>query len=113
MFESNLPIYDLRSKLTQLNADTQVSLVLSATGSGKSTCIPHFIANSLFFQNRLTPSKCIIVAQPRRQATLSLADRLAATRQSAIGETVGSHIGKSRAKVNKGKTIMTCTTYAY
>ncbi|KAJ3104276.1 hypothetical protein HDU96_008980 [Phlyctochytrium bullatum] len=111
MFQSGLPIYDSRTKLVQFMLTRPVGLVLSATGSGKSTCIPHFLANELFFLNKLSPSKQIIVAQPRRQATLSLAERLAESRQSLLGKEVGSHIGKSKAKVTKYQTLINCTTY--
>ncbi|KAJ3114031.1 DEAH-box ATP-dependent RNA helicase prp43 [Phlyctochytrium bullatum] len=111
MFESGLPIYDSRNKLVEFMISHPVGLVLSATGSGKSTCVPHFLANELFFRNQLNWSKQIIVAQPRRQATLALAERLALTRQSLIGNEVGSHIGRSAARVTRYKTIINCVTY--
>ncbi|KAI8849500.1 hypothetical protein BC829DRAFT_182854 [Chytridium lagenaria] len=40
-----------------------------------------------------------------------LAERLAQSRDTMLGQAVGSHIGRSRARVNKDKTIINCTTY--
>ncbi|KAJ3104277.1 hypothetical protein HDU96_008981 [Phlyctochytrium bullatum] len=111
MYKSGLPIYDSRDSLVEFIETASVGLVLSATGSGKSTCIPHFLANELFFVNKLSSSKQIIVAQPRRQATLSLAERLAESRETLVGHEVGRHIGKSKALVTKYRTLINCTTY--
>ncbi|KAJ3231999.1 DEAH-box ATP-dependent RNA helicase prp43 [Chytriomyces hyalinus] len=80
-------------------------------GSGKSTCTPNFIANTLFFQTKLSPSKQVLVAQPRRNATTSLAERLALSRSTKISDQVGFHIEKTRARTNKDRTILTCVTY--
>ncbi|KAJ3084441.1 Pre-mRNA-splicing factor ATP-dependent RNA helicase dhx15 [Rhizoclosmatium hyalinum] len=111
MLKSELPIYSSRNELMDCIESNRVVLITSATGSGKSTCTPNFVANELFFQGNLSPSKQIIVAQPRRNATTSLAQRLAQSRKSALGAEVGSHIGRSRARVNTDRTFLRCVTY--
>ncbi|KAJ3194438.1 hypothetical protein HK101_002707 [Irineochytrium annulatum] len=113
MFGSELPIYNSRAALVDFctAGNTRCMLILAETGSGKSTCCPHFVANELFFQGLLSSQKPIIVAQPRRQATTSLAAKLAETRSSNLGDAVGSHIGKSKAVTNKFRTVINCTTY--
>ncbi|KAJ3303273.1 hypothetical protein HDU76_005374, partial [Blyttiomyces sp. JEL0837] len=111
MLAAGLPIYDSRDTIVDFLSNKRVALVLSETGSGKSTCIPQFLVNELFFKGTLTPSKRIIVAQPRRNATTSLASRLAEGRQTEVGNSVGSHIGKSKAKLNRSRTVISCVTY--
>ncbi|KAJ3132134.1 5'-nucleotidase, cytosolic III [Physocladia obscura] len=111
MLKGDLPIYASRQALMECIDENQVVLILSSTGSGKSSCTPNFIVNELFFRGNLSPSKPVIVAQPRRNATTALADYLASSRRTQVGESVGSHIGKSRARVNKDRTIIICVTY--
>ncbi|KAJ3400067.1 hypothetical protein HDU80_007314 [Chytriomyces hyalinus] len=111
MLQTELPIYSSRNIIIDSIENNRATLILSETGSGKSTCTPNFIANTLFFQNMLSPSKQVLVAQPRRNATTSLAERLALSRSSKISEQVGFHIGKTRARTNKDRTILTCVTY--
>ncbi|KAJ3192935.1 hypothetical protein HK101_005725 [Irineochytrium annulatum] len=111
MFDRELPIYGSRAKLVDGLLKTRMSLILSATGSGKSTCIPQFLYNELFFRGELSPSKKILVAQPRRTASSSLADHLSKDRRSAIGDHVGLHLGRQRARINKDRTIIECMTY--
>ncbi|KAJ3235566.1 DEAH-box ATP-dependent RNA helicase prp22, partial [Chytriomyces hyalinus] len=92
-------------------SDSKTCLILSSTGSGKSTCIPHFMAHELFMAGKLHASKKIIVAQPRRNATTSLAKRLASMLDAKVGAEIGSHIGKSSSIATKGRTIIHCVTY--
>ncbi|KAJ3113102.1 Pre-mRNA-splicing factor ATP-dependent RNA helicase dhx15 [Phlyctochytrium bullatum] len=111
MFKCGIPVYDSRESIVDRIFNNQITLIQSATGSGKSTCIPFFLEHELFLQGMLSTRKQIVVAQPRRQATVSLAERLAMTRESEIGEEVGYHIGKSKARVKKHTTIINCVTY--
>ncbi|KAJ3404608.1 Pre-mRNA-splicing factor ATP-dependent RNA helicase dhx15 [Chytriomyces hyalinus] len=109
---SELPIYSPRAQIAAFTkSDSKTCLILSSTGSGKSTCIPHFMAHELFMTGKLHASKKIIVAQPRRNATTSLAKRLASMLDAKVGAEIGSHIGKSSSIATKGRTIIHCVTY--
>ncbi|KAI8830172.1 RNA dependent RNA polymerase-domain-containing protein [Chytriomyces cf. hyalinus JEL632] len=109
---SELPIYSPRAQIAAFTkSDSKTCLILSSTGSGKSTCIPHFMAHELFMAGKLHASKKIIVAQPRRNATTSLAKRLASMLDAKVGAEIGSHIGKSSSLATKGRTIIHCVTY--
>jgi HrpA-like RNA helicase len=104
---AKLPVYDSRLEILNSVNDHQVTLIISQTGSGKSTCLPQFLLNN-FILNRIK-SKKIAVSQPRRKATVSLAQHLADSRGQSIGETIGYHIGKERA-VTSAQTRIECVT---
>ncbi|KAJ3200926.1 hypothetical protein HDU82_008502, partial [Entophlyctis luteolus] len=109
MVSSELPIYTLRQKLSSLG---KLTVILSETGSGKSTCTPLFCANNLLFEGKLNTSKRIIIGQPRRNATTSIAARLAKTSgYSKMGDFVGYHIGHISARVVETRTVIYCVTY--
>ncbi|KAI9347293.1 P-loop containing nucleoside triphosphate hydrolase protein [Obelidium mucronatum] len=109
MMNSGLPIYPSRIALMDCFHENRVMLVVSETGSGKSTCTPNFVANELLINDPNLAAKPIIVAQPRREATTTLARRLANSRKTKYGEEVGHHIGRSSAQ---GRTpIIRCVTY--
>ncbi|KAJ3349118.1 hypothetical protein HDU83_000739 [Entophlyctis luteolus] len=110
MLKTGLPIYAFRQALVDCIEFNNVVLILSETGSGKSTCTPNFLVNELFFRGELSPSKPVIVAQPRRNATIALAEQLAKSRDTQLGQIVGAHIGKSPARHSK-RTIIKCVTY--
>ena len=51
----------------------------------------------------------VLVAQPRRVATISLADRVASERGEKVGQTVGYSI-RHESKQSKATRILFCTT---
>ncbi|KAJ3025035.1 UNVERIFIED_CONTAM: putative ATP-dependent RNA helicase dhr2 [Siphonaria sp. JEL0065] len=111
MLKTRLPIYSSRNELMDCIRDNRVVLIISETGSGKSTCTPNFVTNELFFEGKLSPAKQVIVAQPRRNATTSLAQRLAESRGSRVGNEVGYHIGRMPPHVTADRTVIRCVTY--
>ncbi|XP_057846134.2 ATP-dependent RNA helicase DEAH12, chloroplastic [Cryptomeria japonica] len=71
-FESSLPMYSSRRDiLTQVHMK-QVMVLIGETGSGKSTQIVQFLADSGF-----ALKGAVVCTQPRRVATMSLAARVA------------------------------------
>ncbi len=86
----SLPIFSARAALeTAWKAGKPI--VLSApTGSGKSTCVPLWLAEAELLENaEIESDKMVLVVEPRRVACRALAMYLSRLR----GEPVGQHVG--------------------
>lgn len=84
-----LPIFKHRREILNMFNSSQVMIIESTTGSGKSTQIPQYILE----QASESESPCrIIVAEPKRICAVTLADRVSFERGEAIGSTVGYQI---------------------
>ncbi|KAG6813168.1 hypothetical protein H0H92_013575 [Tricholoma furcatifolium] len=79
-----LPIAKGRDALIQEIRNNDVTVLLGETGSGKTTQIPQYILESGIAGNGK-----IAVTQPRKVAATSLAQRVAAERNTAVGKLVG------------------------
>ncbi|KAJ3327908.1 hypothetical protein HDU76_010902, partial [Blyttiomyces sp. JEL0837] len=111
MMMRELPVYSSRDKVLKALNTKKMTLIISSTGSGKSTFIPHFLANDFYFKGVDVTAKPILVAQPRRNATTSLSQKLTEDRDNKIGHSIGYHIGKTKARVTKNRTMIICCTY--
>ena len=80
----SLPIYKLRDPLVQAVVDNQVLVVIGETGSGKTTQMTQYLAESGF-----TSTGKIGCTQPRRVAAMSVAKRVAEEVGCRLGEEVG------------------------
>ncbi len=86
--DRSLPIFELEKDFeTPLRSDNARIVVEAPTGSGKSTQIPQFIADSGVCGNGE-----IYVLQPRRLAARMLASRVAEERGSRLGDEVGYQV---------------------
>ncbi|MEM7698473.1 MAG: DEAD/DEAH box helicase, partial [Verrucomicrobiota bacterium] len=84
----NLPIVELRASLEKsLVGDCARIVVEAPTGSGKSTQIPQYLADS-----ETIGDGEIIVLQPRRLAARMLATRVAKERRGKLGDEVGFQV---------------------
>lgn len=83
----SLPIYKLRDEFVQAVTDNQVLIVIGETGSGKTTQIPQYLAESKFH----TSGK-IGCTQPRRVAAMSVAERVSKEFGCLLGDEVGYSI---------------------
>ena len=83
----DLPIYELEQRIiAELKAHSR--LILQApTGSGKSTQVPQILLD-----HGLLDAGQVVILQPRRLATRLLAARVAAERNSRLGDEVGYQI---------------------
>ena len=86
--DRSLPIFELESEfLGALREDRARIVVEAPTGSGKSTQIPQFLADSGICGDRE-----IYVLQPRRLAARMLANRVAQERGARLGDEVGYQV---------------------
>jgi HrpA-like RNA helicase len=78
-----LPVYKDAAKIVDLIQNNQVLLVISGTGSGKSTLIPFFALHTLGYQGK------IVMTIPKRGAVLSAASTTAKIGDAELGQEVG------------------------
>ncbi|PRW58375.1 putative pre-mRNA-splicing factor ATP-dependent RNA helicase [Chlorella sorokiniana] len=80
----SLPIFKLREQLIQAVHDNQVLVVIGETGSGKTTQMTQYLAESGY-----TSKGKIGCTQPRRVAAMSVAKRVSEEVGCRLGEEVG------------------------
>jgi ATP-dependent RNA helicase DHX8/PRP22 len=80
----SLPIFKLREELIRAVNDNQVLVVIGETGSGKTTQMTQYLAESGY-----TSRGKIGCTQPRRVAAMSVAKRVAEEFGCRLGEEVG------------------------
>ncbi|XP_043789462.1 ATP-dependent RNA helicase DHX30-like [Apis laboriosa] len=106
----DLPIINYKEEILNSLQNNQVLVIKGDTGCGKSTQIPQFILDAYKEHNKICECN-IIVTEPRRISTISLAHRVAWERNENIGNTVGYHVRfeKKIPQVQYG-SILYCTT---
>lgn len=106
---SELPINQYSAKVLDLIKNSTYSIIVGATGSGKTTQVPQIILDNAISKGE--GSTCnIICTQPRRIAATSVASRVSDERGEALQETVGYQI-RFLAKLPKARGSITfCTT---
>jgi len=84
MNPTDLPVYQQRERILDVFSKNQAIVVESPTGSGKTTQLPVILHNAGYSKRGI-----IGVTQPRRIATLSVCDYIAAQLDSGVPGTVG------------------------
>ncbi|RHY13193.1 hypothetical protein DYB25_003864 [Aphanomyces astaci] len=118
MFQTKLPVYKHRASLVShlQRPSSMLLLVVSETGSGKSTCLPQFYLTEYIARGMVTAAKRFCVVVPRRAAAKNLAKFMASMRNAAVGGgTVGYHVGthnaaKSDRNVHRTRTLLECVS---
>jgi small subunit ribosomal protein S24e len=97
-----------QSILDQIDAN-DVTIIMAATGSGKTTQIPQIILDSYIDKGQ--GSKCnILCTQPRRLAATSVAERIADERGDRLGGEVGYQVRFDTKLPQPNGSITFCTT---
>ena len=94
--------------LKTINSNTY-SIVIGATGSGKTTQVPQILLNDAV-TNGAGANCNIICTQPRRIAAKSVAQRVADERAEFVGDCVGYHVKGDSKLPQYGGSINYCTT---
>lgn len=82
-----LPIHRYRKKLVEAVRENSFLIVTGETGSGKTTQLPKYL-----FEEGFAKHGVIGVTQPRRVATMSVAQRVAEEMNSSLGSIVGYQV---------------------
>jgi len=100
------------SKATDMLAKIEmndVTIVMAATGSGKTTQVPQLLFDD--YINRGEGAKCnIICTQPRRLAAMSVAERITDERGDRLGNEVGYQVRFDAKLPRPNGSITFCTT---
>jgi len=86
-FKINLPVTEIISEVKERLANNNTLIVNAPPGAGKSTLLPLALMDEIW----LTGKK-IIMLEPRRLATKSIALRMASLLEDEIGQTIGYRI---------------------
>ena len=105
----SLPVYSKAAETLRTIAANDVTVVMAATGSGKTTQIPQMLLDEAI--DRGQGATCnILCTQPRRLAAQSVAERIADERGSRLGAQVGYQVRFDAKFPESNGSIMFCTT---
>ncbi|KAK7910652.1 P-loop containing nucleoside triphosphate hydrolase protein [Apiospora marii] len=108
---TSLPMSHHREQVLSLIRDAQnpFSIVVGATGSGKTTQVPQILLDDAIKHSEGADCN-IICTQPRRIAATSVATRVAAERGERISDSVGYHVRFDAKLPRPHGSITFCTT---
>ncbi|KAK4683833.1 small subunit ribosomal protein S24e, partial [Tremellales sp. Uapishka_1] len=106
---NSLPVTSRATDILATIEINDVTIVMAATGSGKTTQIPQLLFDD--YINRGQGARCnIICTQPRRLAAMSVAERVAEERGDNIGREVGYQVRFDVKLPQPNGCITFCTT---
>lgn len=106
--KENLPINQCRAEILNMVNNNVFSIIVGATGSGKSTQVPQIILEDAIERGEGS-SVNIICTQPRRIAATSIAHRVAEERNEELCETVGYFMRFENRIADVSGSIQYCT----
>lgn len=104
-----LPMNQFRAQVLGIVANNTYSIIMGATGSGKTTQVPQILLEEATQSGN--GALCnVICTQPRRIAATSVAKRVADERAENLQESVGYHVRFDSKLPKHGGSITYCTT---
>ncbi|TID20076.1 P-loop containing nucleoside triphosphate hydrolase protein [Venturia nashicola] len=105
----SLPMSQARDSVLQHINNNMYSVIVGATGSGKTTQVPQILLEDAI-DNDIGAACNIVCTQPRRIAATSVASRVAAERGERLQRSVGYHVRFDPRTPEAGGSITYCTT---
>lgn len=99
-----IPIYKRRDEILASIARSQTVVFCGKAGCGKSTQVPQYILDQ-------APKSRIVVTQPTRMSTISLARRVAEERKTKLGDEVGYQIAGDQRVSEETRICYIATDY--
>ncbi|KAL8854452.1 MAG: hypothetical protein Q9221_000723 [Calogaya cf. arnoldii] len=107
--KDELPMNQYRAQVLDLVSNSSYSIIVGATGSGKTTQVPQILLEDAITAG--SGGLCnIVCTQPRRIAATSVARRVAEERAERLQDTVGYHVRFDAKLPIYGGSITYCTT---
>ncbi|XP_067943312.1 uncharacterized protein [Watersipora subatra] len=100
-FLAGLPMYSYQNEIMKTISESQVSIVVGDTGSGKSTQVCQYLYEHGFAND----NHKIFCTQPRKVAAMSLAERVSTEMKTALGNLVGYQVGMKGKVSNETKIV--------
>ncbi|KAF5375029.1 hypothetical protein D9758_000280 [Tetrapyrgos nigripes] len=104
-----LPVYSRAEDVLAAIRENEVTILMAATGSGKTTQVPQLILDSFIEQGKGAACN-VLCTQPRRLAALSVADRVANERGEPLGKTIGYQVRFESKLPEEHGSVTFCTT---
>jgi ATP-dependent RNA helicase DHX36 len=107
--KSDLPMNHYKEDVFRLVENNVYSIIIGATGSGKTTQVPQIILEQ-YYQNGKGAECEIICTQPRRIAATSVANRVKDELGPDLAAHVGHHVRFDARLPRQGGSVTYCTT---
>ena len=107
--KADLPMNQYKAKVLDLINKNMYSIVVGATGSGKTTQVPQILLEEAIAKGEGAACN-IVCTQPRRIAAVSVARRVAEEKAERLQESVGYHVRFDSRLPKTGGSITYCTT---
>lgn len=107
--KAELPMNQYRAKVLDLVNENVYSIIVGATGSGKTTQVPQILLEEAIAKSQGAVCN-IVCTQPRRIAAISVARRVAIERSERLQESIGYHVRFDAKLPKMGGSVTYCTT---
>lgn len=103
-----LPVCMHEQEIIEAVHSSDVTVIISSTGSGKTTQVPQFLLENGFGSDISDFREIIAVTQPRRIAAISSARRVAYETSTEVGDMIGYHV-RHNSKLGPSTKVKFCT----